>query len=640
MIEQGTTVNGRYRVDRLIGEGGMAVVYVGHDLLLGRDVAIKVLRAQYAVDPQFRTRFRREAQAAAGFSHPNIVDIYDVGEQLGAPYFVMAYVRGQTLKEVIETEGPFHPDDVAGLLQQLCAALDYAHERGYVHRDVKPQNVLVDPDGHAIVVDFGIAKGLADADLTEVGTGLGTVHYLSPEQASGLMATPASDVYAAGVVAFEMLTRALPFDADAPVGIAMRHLHERPPAPSDILPSIPPAVDAVILRALDKDPTRRFPSAGAFARAMTYWRQYRPPAVGSAGAAGAATTPLATTGRDTPTQVVATPGGRAAPATERPDVRAGRVARGGCATWLVGLLILAGILGLIALGFQLSPRIAGTEDPTTELDDPAILIPDQEQTAPPAVAPAETPAPEPLAPTPTPEPPPTEIVPTIGPVQASVPDLVSRTLDEAEALLAEQGLRLVEGPPAPSDTFPPGTVVIQNPRPGATAPRGSPVTVRLSSGPESIDLRDLDLLGLPAEEAARQLGELGLAVARAETGSQEVPEGSVVATDPADAAAPGETVTLQVSVGDRVQIPTDLFGRPIENAVRQLERLGLRVNERFAVDRATVQSFGIDLDAAGIENGDVVGVQGASPEIEFGSWVRPNTAVDLVYFGQPEDSAG
>jgi serine/threonine-protein kinase len=300
MIEQGTTVNGRYRVDRLIGEGGMGVVYVGHDLLLGRDVAIKALRPQYAVDPQFRARFHREAKAAAGFSHPNIVDIYDVGEQRGTPYFVMAYVPGQTLKEVVETEGPFHPDDVAGLLQQVCAALDYAHERGYVHRDVKPQNVLVDPDGHAIVVDFGIAKGLADADLTEVGTGLGTVHYLSPEQASGLMATPASDVYAAGVVAFEMLTRGLPFDADTPVAIAMRHLHERPPAPSDILPSIPPAVDAVVLRALDKDPTRRFPSAGAFARAMTYWRQYRPPTVGPGFQEQGATAPLATPGRRLP----------------------------------------------------------------------------------------------------------------------------------------------------------------------------------------------------------------------------------------------------------------------------------------------------------------------------------------------------
>ena len=626
MIEQGTTVNGRYRVDRLIGEGGMAVVYVGHDLLLGRDVAIKALRSQYAADPQFRTRFRREAQAAAGFSHPNIVDIYDVGEQNGTPYFVMAYVRGQTLKEVIEAEGPFHPDDVAGLLQQLCAALDYAHERGYVHRDVKPQNVLVDPDGHAIVVDFGIAKGLADADLTEVGTGLGTVHYLSPEQASGLMATPASDVYAAGVVAFEMLTRTLPFDADSPVAIAMRHLHERPPAPSDVLPSIPPAVDAVVLRALDKDPTRRFPSAGAFARAMTYWRQYRAPAARVGTAEPGATAPLATPARDAGSRVRPEPGGPAPPAPPGPLPVQGRTARsGGCATWAVGLLILVGLLGLIALGFQLSPGLGGRVGPTVTPGSAVLVAPDETPTPEPVIFLAETPTPEP-------EPPPTEPPPTIAPAEAAVPDLVGRTLGEAEALAAAEDLRLVEGQPTPSDDFPSGTVVFQEPPPGATLPPGSTVSVRLSSGPEEIDLGALDLVGQPAAEAASVLGDLGLAVARTEIGSPDVPEGNVVAIEPDDSALPGETVTLRVSVGDRVQIPPDIFGSPVESVARQLERLGLRVGLRLTADRATVESFGVDLEAAGIEPGDVVGVQGATPDIAIGAWVRPNAQVDLVSY--------
>ena len=624
MIEQGTTVNGRYRVDRLIGEGGMAVVYVGHDLLLGRDVAIKALRPQYAVDPQFRARFHREAKAAAGFSHPNIVDIYDVGEQRGTPYFVMAYVPGQTLKEVVETEGPFHPDDVAGLLQQVCAALDYAHERGYVHRDVKPQNVLVDPDGHAIVVDFGIAKGLADADLTEVGTGLGTVHYLSPEQASGLMATPASDVYAAGVVAFEMLTRGLPFDADTPVAIAMRHLHERPPAPSDILPSIPPAVDAVVLRALDKDPTRRFPSAGAFARAMTYWRQYRPPTVGPGFQEQVATAPLPTQGRGNTMRVFPETRGPTPVAAQGP-VAAGGARSSGCATWAVGLLLLAGLVGLIALGVRLSPGLGGLGGPTATADPPILVALDEMPTPEPAIAPIETPTPSPPPPTETPP-------PTIAPVEAAVPDVVGRTLAEAETLLAEQDLQVVEGEAAPSDDFPPGAVVFQEPPPGATLPPGSTVSVRLSSGPEEIDLGDLDLLGQPAEEAAAILGELGLAVSRVEIGSPDVPEGSVVSIDPDGSAVPGETVALRVSVGNRVQIPTEIFGSPVDDVARQLERLGLRVAARYPVDAETVQSFDIDLDEAGIQNGDVVGVQGSAPEIDFGAWVRPNAEVDLVYY--------
>lgn len=626
MIEQGATVNDRYRVDRLIGEGGMAVVYVGHDLLLSRDVAIKALRPQYAVDPQFRTRFRREAQAAAGFSHPNIVDIYDVGEQHGTPYFVMAYIRGQTLKEVIETEGPFHPDDVAGLLQQLCAALDYAHERGFVHRDVKPQNVLVDTGGHAIVVDFGIAKGLADADLTDVGDGLGTVHYLSPEQASGLMATPASDVYAAGVIAFEMLTRALPFDAESPVAIAMRHLHEPPPAPSTILPSIPPAVDAVVLRALDKDPTRRFPSAGAFARAMTYWRQYRPLTSGADPAATRPTRPLGPATQNA-TRVLPAAATDQLPEPILPRVEPRTGARsGGCATWLVGLLILAGTLGLIALGVQWSSSLVGNRD---QPNDPAATIvepPAAAATFVPAIAPVETPTPEP------PTPAPIEAPPTIAPLQVSVPDLVSRTTDEAAALLAEQNLQLVEGPPATSEEFPTGTVVFQDPRPGATLPPNGTVTIRLSGGPAGIDLGALDLIGLSADDAASRLGELGLAVAREEVGSADIPEGDVVSVEPSDAAVPGDTVTLQVSAGDRVQIPPDIFGSPVTNAARQLERLGLRVSERFAVDRATVESNGVDLDREAIEDGDVVGVQSPTTAVEFGDWVAPGTEVNLVYY--------
>jgi hypothetical protein len=243
----------------------------------------------------------------------------------------------------------------------------------------------------------------------------------------------------------------------------------------------------------------------------------------------------------------------------------------------------------------------------------------------PAIAPIETPTPSPPPPTETPP-------PTIAPVEAAVPDVVGRTLAEAETLLAEQDLQVVEGEAAPSDDFPPGAVVFQEPPPGATLPPGSTVSVRLSSGPEEIDLGDLDLLGQPAEEAAAILGELGLAVSRVEIGSPEVPEGSVVSIDPDGFAVPGETVALRVSVGNRVQIPTEIFGSPVDDVARQLERLGLRVANRYPVDAETVQSFDIDLDEAGIQNGDVVGVQGSAPEIDFGAWVRPNAEVDLVYY--------
>jgi serine/threonine-protein kinase len=557
MIGQGTTIQGRYRIDRQVGEGGMAVVYVGRDLLLNRNVAIKVLRAQYAADPQFRVRFRREAQSAAGFSHPNIVDVYDVGETAGEPWFVMAYVPGQTLKQIVATEAPFHPDDVAGLLQQVCSALDYAHERGFVHRDVKPQNILVDPDGHAVVADFGIAKGLADADLTQTAAGLGTVHYLSPEQAGGGVATPASDVYAVGVVAFEMLTGRLPFEADTPVGVAMRHLHERPPAPSDLLPSIPPAVDAIVLRALDKDPSRRFPSAGALAKAMTYWRQYRTPAL--AGDPGA-TTPLGT-------GALRTLAGSAPVPAHGPQVvplpaRAGRGEGGGWLTWAVGGLILAGLAALIVLGGQLAinlrddpgsngPAVSDFETPPPE---PAVVVEPTAVIEPTAVAVEPTRPPSPtIAPAePTP------------PALAGVPDLVGRTVDEATVRLASQGLRIAVGPTMASDNVPEGSIVVQDPPPGGVVEPGTVVTVRVSAAEEIVDIAALELPGKPAQIAVVLLEQAGLVPVRVEQANNDVLPGFVFAVEPSEEAPVGSEVRVFVNSGDRAHVKPGMRAAAIE----------------------------------------------------------------------------
>ena len=216
MIEPGALLSGRYRVGRQLGEGGMAVVFQGRDLELGRDVAIKAIRPQFATGALARERFAREARAATALAHPNIIDIFDVGEDDGALFLVMEKVGGTSLKSIIASEAPFHPNDVAELLMQIAAALDYAHHRGYIHRDIKPGNILIDHVGRAKVVDFGIAKSLADSDLTETGGAYGSIAYIAPEQAQGLMATPASDIYAMGVVAFEMLSGRPPFSSDRP----------------------------------------------------------------------------------------------------------------------------------------------------------------------------------------------------------------------------------------------------------------------------------------------------------------------------------------------------------------------------------------------------------------------------------------
>ena len=637
MIEQETTVNRRYRVDRLVGEGGMAVVYRGHDLLLGRDVAIKALRPQFAADPAFRTRFQREAQAAAGFAHPHIIDIYDVGEEDGTPYIVMEFVQGQTLKEIIDAEGPFHPDDVAALLEQVGAALDYAHERGYVHRDVKPQNILVDGRGLARVVDFGIAKGLADADLTEVGTGLGTVHYLSPEQASGLMATPASDIYSLGVVAFEMLTRRLPFEADSAVGVAMRHVHDEPPRPSSVLPSIPAAVDAIVLRALAKDPTRRFTSAGALARAMGDWRHYLSaggdpvpsvPARSRAArvAANGGRTPGASSVPDTipmPRRPATAPNRARAIEARRP-VQPRPVQRDevGCVTWAVGIAILAGLIGLIWLGFRLSPRLAdlsGVADLPTTLPEPTRpALADQ-----PSVAEQTTDEPT--------------IAPAPAAGRVAVPDLTGMTLDEATDAVNARGLLLAQTESVFSEAVPVDAVAEQDPPAETPIDQGSTVYVKLSRGSPRVDLRALDLVGRAPDEAEALLRAQDLGVVREEVPSRDVPPGGVVGTDPANHATVGDTVVLQVSAGDRVRIPPEIQGQPLDQVARQLERLGLRVGNRFPVDRATIERFGIDLAAAGIGDQDVVGVQGEG--VDFGAWVTPGTSVDLVYYDRGLDRA-
>jgi serine/threonine-protein kinase len=455
MIQPQALIRGRYRVGRRLGEGGMAVVYLGHDLLLGRDVAIKTPRPQFSADPGFRARFEREARAAASLSHPNIIDVYDVGEDEGTPFIVMELVRGQSLKAIIAADAPFHPDDVAELLGQIGGALDYAHARGYVHRDIKPGNILVDEHGRARLVDFGIAKGLADGDLTEAGASLGTVGYLSPEQAAGLMATPASDVYSVGVVAFEMLTGELPFAAETPVGVAMRHVHDPAPRPSEVLPGLPPRVDPIILRALAKDPTRRWGSAGAFARALRQWREAGPPP----------------------------------PVTQAPQARAAAPpAHGSLApTIVVVVLVLAALAALLWTGFR---NLPDTAEPTPA----SVLLPqepvitggiDQETTDPDELAPPIVAADEPL-----PEPPPTATagaaVPTIAPVTSAVvavPNLQGLTIGGALGALLPLDLRLVQDQPVYSDTVPLNVIADQDPPPGTRVAPGAAIHVSLSRGP-------------------------------------------------------------------------------------------------------------------------------------------------------------
>src|SRR5690606_12530551 len=260
-----------------LGEGGMAEVYLATDLLLNRAVAVKILHARFAGDREFVERFRREARAAASLSHPNVVNIYDVGEDQDTHYIVLEYVKGRNLKDILRRYGPLPIRQATFVARAVAAALAAAHRQNLIHRDVKPHNILITDEGRVKVTDFGIARAASAATLTHTGTMLGSVHYFSPEQARGQPAGPQSDVYSLGVVLYEMLTGRVPFTSDTPVGVALKHLQEDPVPPSHYRRRLPERLEAIVLRAMAKDPGERYPSpADMLADLRAFSREYQP----------------------------------------------------------------------------------------------------------------------------------------------------------------------------------------------------------------------------------------------------------------------------------------------------------------------------------------------------------------------------
>src|SRR5215210_943744 len=286
----GRLISGRYRLIAPLGEGGMATIWRALDEQLDREVAVKILRPQYSADPGFAARFKQEARAAGGLGHPNIVGVYDYGTDGadGEQYIVMELINGSDLAAILRDRGSLSLDDSVRIAIGVADALEVAHRRGIVHRDVKPGNILITDDGDVKVTDFGIARAVSEASMTVTGTTLGSVHYFSPEQARGDQVTGASDVYSLAIVLFEMLTGRRPFEADSAAAVALKRLSEDAPTPTAIGHPVAPGLEAILMRALSREQTERYPDAGAFAEALRVWRRDPGAAVAPAGAAAAA----------------------------------------------------------------------------------------------------------------------------------------------------------------------------------------------------------------------------------------------------------------------------------------------------------------------------------------------------------------
>jgi eukaryotic-like serine/threonine-protein kinase len=582
-----TLFDGRYRIQRKLGSGGMANVYLAHDEELGRRVAIKILDDRHARDEQFVERFRREAQHAAGLSHPNIVSIYDRGEAEGTYYIAMEHVEGRTLKELLVARGPSPLGIAIDYTRQILSALRFAHRNGIVHRDIKPHNVIVDGEGRVKVMDFGIARAGAASQMTEAGSIIGTAQYLSPEQARGAPVDQTSDLYSTGIVLYELLTGTVPFTGDTPVEIAMKHLSQVPEPPSTHRPEVPRDLDYVALRALAKDPSDRYHSAEEMDSDLE--RIARGIGV-SAETAEAATTVLsqtevgeaATTIRPAATAVggrTYTPG-RYYEYDEPPRRRS-------IWPWLlgIGLVALALVGGWFAwqeIQNQLSaakpvtvPELVGLQEANAVREVTEAGLQDLVERVPNADVPVgevfeQDPQPGDR----------TErgnfvtIVVSTGPRKLDVPNVVGQNRDEAVSRLTSDGLRpnVVEI----NSLEPVGTVLATAPKAGTEVIEGAVVRVNVSKGPRPVAVPNV--VGMPFESAESTLQGAGFAVASEEAESDE-PAGVVVGQDPAAGTqqAKGSVIRLQVSSGPQTSQVPDVGSLSEADASAQLQTSGFDV---------------------------------------------------------------
>ncbi|MGO1165111.1 MAG: Stk1 family PASTA domain-containing Ser/Thr kinase [Janibacter sp.] len=520
-------LGGRYEVGELIGRGGMAEVHLGHDTRLGRPVAIKILRTDHARDTAFLTRFRREAQSVAGLNHRSIVAVYDSGEErveeaggasLDIPYIVMEYVDGRTLREVLNESptGTLDPVEAAHIVQRVLEALDYSHDMGIVHRDIKPGNVMITDDGDVKVMDFGIARAIADtqATMTQTQAVIGTAQYISPEQARGETVDKRSDVYSTGCLLFELLTARTPYTGE-PISLTYQHVNADIPLPSTVNPDVPPELDAVVVHSLTKDRDERYPDAKSMAEDLEAYGAGMPISPVATSRLEGATTALPTAAP----RAEATPARRDDPETASMPATSGR-RRGSRLGWLIAALLL---IPLLLLGWFAWSASQGEEV-----------------------------------------------------VEVTVPDVVGATQSAATADL--QKLELDVETRTSASQKPQGQVIAQDPKEGTTLAEGEEVTLTVSGGPADASVPNV--VGMGRQEATNELEGAGLKVGEVtEEDSPDQGRNKVISTEPAvsETVKKGDTVNLVVASGD-VELK-NYIGQDISDVRSEIYDLRLKVDE-------------------------------------------------------------
>ena len=578
-VDRDTVIDGRYRVLNRLGSGGMADVYCAEDTQLGRRVALKLLYNRFAEDAEFVERFRREASSAASLQHPNIVGIYDRGEWDGTYYIAMEFLDGHTLKQLVREHGAMPPDLATDITIQVLRAARFAHKRGVIHRDIKPHNVILDEEGRAKVTDFGIARAGA-SDMTETGSIMGTAQYLSPEQAQGQPVSPRSDLYSIGVMLYELLTGRVPFDAESPVTIALRHVTDRPVPPMEINPAVPPALNAVVMRALEKEPARRFADADEFIAALE--------------AARAEPTIVA---KEMVLEPYPMPGEPFAE-EERRESR--------WWLWLLVLLLLAalgvGAYLLFAPKKVAVPDVVGSTSAVasqklqnagfevniqTVISDSVATDHVATQNPQPGVKAKEGST--------------VTIIVSSGRGEATVPGVLGQKQSDAEKAMKDAGFK-TDVRKESSESVPKGRVISTSPPENSQLEKGRTVTLVVSGGPQQVSVPDV--VGKQEDEARTALEDAGLRADVSQEESTSKDPGTVLRQDPTSGGKvdKGSAVKLVVAKAPpNVDVP-DVVDQKQTDAQKALTDAGFKVRVRHEnVDTIDQDGIVVDQSPAGGE---------------------------------------